>query len=117
MSTQKSFEVDMGDQRMEAVKKALAEAIDEGLLMLGESGRDVIYFRLKQSYALKKEDVSSNPEIFVNCLREIFGSGAEVIERAIIKKLYNKLGIEFKEREGFGFMEYLNEARKVLEEG
>ena len=107
----------MVTQRTEVLKKALAEAIDEGLLMLGESGRDVIYFRLKQSYALKREDVSSNPEIFVSCLREIFGSGAEVIERAVIKKLYDKLGIEFKEKKDFGFMEYLNEARKFLEEG
>jgi len=49
----------MVTQKMEAFKKALMEAVDEGLLMLGENGREVIYFRLKQSYALKKEDVSA----------------------------------------------------------
>jgi len=103
-------------QRMEAFKKALMEAIDEGLLMLGESGREVIYFRLKQSYALKKEDVPGHPEIFVRCLREIFGSGAEVIERTIIRSLHKKLGIEFREKKGFGFMEYLSEARKNFEQ-
>jgi hypothetical protein len=103
-------------QRVEAFKKALMEAIDEGLLMLGESGREVIYFRLKQSYALKKEDVPNNPEIFVSCLREIFGSGAEVIERTIIRSLYKKLGIESKAKKGFGFMEYLNEAKKTFEQ-
>lgn len=101
---------------MEAFKKALMEAIDEGLLMLGESGREVIYFRLKQSYALKKEDVPGHPEIFVRCLREIFGSGAEVIERVTIKSLYKKLGIALEEKKGFGFMEYLNEARKTFEQ-
>ncbi|MGC8998629.1 MAG: hypothetical protein ACP5JW_04430 [Candidatus Bathyarchaeia archaeon] len=106
----------MVTQITEALKKALAETIDEGLLMLGKNGRDVVYFRLKQSYALKKEEVPNNPEIFVNCLREIFGSGAEVIERAVIRKLYDKLGIEFKEKKDFGFMEYLSEARKILEE-
>jgi hypothetical protein len=84
--------------------------------MFGESGREVIYFRLKQSYALKKEDVPGNPEIFVRCLREIFGSGAEVIERAIIKSLYKKIGIRFEDKKGFGFMEYLNEARKTFEQ-
>lgn len=47
----------MVTQRMEAFKKALVEAVDEGLLMLGENGREVIYFRLRQSYALKKEDI------------------------------------------------------------
>jgi hypothetical protein len=103
-------------QRVEAFKKALMEAIDEGLRMLGESGREVIYFRLKQSYALKKEDVPNNPEIFMECLRGIFGSGAEVIERTIIRSLYKKLGMEFEAKKGFGFMEHLNEARKTFEQ-
>ncbi|MEM2249888.1 MAG: hypothetical protein QXP16_04240 [Candidatus Bathyarchaeia archaeon] len=106
----------MMTQRTEAFKKALVEAIDEGLLMLGENGREVIYFRLKQSYALKKEDIPGYPEIFVECLRSIFGSGAEVIEKAIIKSLYGKLGLEFHVKKDFGFLEYLNEAIKDFEE-
>lgn len=103
-------------QKMEVFKRALMEAIDEGLLMLGENGREVIYFRLKQSYALKKEDIPGHPEIFVKCLRSIFGAGAEVIERSIIKSLYSKLGMEFNVKKGFGFLEYLNEAIKAFEE-
>ncbi|MEM3565810.1 MAG: hypothetical protein QXK18_02935 [Candidatus Bathyarchaeia archaeon] len=106
----------MVTQRMEAFKKALVEAVDEGLLMLGENGREVIYFRLKQSYALKKEDIPGHPEIFVECLRSIFGSGAEVIEKAVIKSLYSKLGMEFHAAKNFGFLEYLKEARKAFEE-
>ncbi|MEM0008300.1 MAG: hypothetical protein QXR89_08600 [Candidatus Bathyarchaeia archaeon] len=106
----------MMTQRTEVFKKALVEAIDEGLLMLGENGREVIYFRLKQSYALKKEDIPGYPEIFVECLRSIFGSGAEVIEKAIIKSLYSKLGLEFHVKKDFGFLECLNEARKAFEE-
>ncbi|MEM1540807.1 MAG: hypothetical protein QXJ07_05445 [Candidatus Bathyarchaeia archaeon] len=102
---------------MEAFKKALMEAVNEGLLMLGESGREVIYFRLIHSYALKREDIPSNPEIFVKCLRGIFGSGAEVIERAIIKNLYKRLGLEFRAKKDFSFLEYLNEARKAFKEG
>ncbi|MEM3770153.1 MAG: hypothetical protein QXG76_03075 [Candidatus Bathyarchaeia archaeon] len=106
----------MMTQRMEAFKKALAEAVDEGLLTLGENGREVIYFRLKHSYALKKEDIPSYPEIFVKCLRSIFGSGSEVIEKAVIKSLYSKLGMEFSAKKGFGFLEYLEEARRAFEE-
>ena len=98
-------------QKKNAFKKALIEAVDEGLLMLGESGREVVFFRLQHYYALKKEDIPSNPEIFVQCLRDIFGSGAEVIEKAVIKSLYKKLGIEYKEKKGFGFSDYLNEAK------
>lgn len=98
-------------QKKNAFKKALIEAVDEGLLMLGESGREVVFFRLQHYYALKKEDIPSNPEIFVQCLRDIFGLGAEVIEKAVIKSLYKKLGIEYKEKRGFSFSDYLNEAK------
>jgi hypothetical protein len=100
------------DKEKNTFEKALVEAVDEGLLMLGESGREVIYFRLKHSYALGKEDIPSHPEIFVGCLRKIFGSGARVIEKAVIKSLYRRLGLKFAEKEGFDFFEYLREAKK-----
>lgn len=54
-------------------KEALIEAVDEGLLILGESGREVVYFHLQHSYGLKKENIPENPEIFMGCLRKIFG--------------------------------------------
>ncbi|MBS7608720.1 MAG: hypothetical protein QW734_10975 [Candidatus Bathyarchaeia archaeon] len=94
------------------VERALIEAVDEGLLMLGESGREVVYFRLRFSYAIGKEDVPSHPEIFDECLRSIFGSGAKAIEKAIIKNLYKKLGLKFVEKENFDFLEYLNYAKR-----
>ncbi len=72
-------------------KEALVEAIDEGLLILGESGRDVVYFHLQHSYGLRKENIPDNPEIFAECLRKIFGLGAQVIEKSIIKVLCSKL--------------------------
>jgi len=80
--------------------------------MLGESGREVIYFRLKHSYALGKEDIPSHPEIFVGCLRKIFGSGARVIEKAVIKSLYRRLGLKFAEKEGFDFFRILKGGEK-----
>ncbi|MEM1589861.1 MAG: hypothetical protein QXZ68_01840 [Candidatus Bathyarchaeia archaeon] len=101
------------DQKKAVFEKALAEAVDEGLLMLGESGREVVYFRLRHSYAISREDVPSHPEIFVECLRKIFGSGAKVIEKAIIRSLCRKLELAFVEKKDFDFLECLNEI-KVL---
>lgn len=95
-------------------EKALVEAVDESLLMLGENGKEVVYFRLRHTYAISKEDVPSHPEIFVECLRNIFGSGAKAIEKAIIKSLYHKLGLKFVERDNFNFLEHLNEAKVRL---
>lgn len=101
-------------RKMNTFERALIEAVEEGLLMLGESGRDVIYFRLQHYYALKKEGIPENLEIFVKCLREIFGSGAEVIERAVIRGLYSRLGINYEEKKGFSFFDYLNGAKAQL---
>lgn len=93
------------------LEKALIEAVDEGLLTLGESGREVVYFRLRFSYAIGKEDIPSHPEIFIECLRSIFGSGAKAIEKVIIKSFYKRLGLKFVEKENFDFFEYLNHAK------
>lgn len=101
-------------QKTTAFEKAFGEAVDEGLLLLGESGRKAAYFRLQKSYAIKKEDIPGNPEIFVDRLEKIFGLGAEVIEKAIIKSLYRKLGLKYIEKKVFDFMEYLNEAKMRL---
>ncbi|MEM3704117.1 MAG: hypothetical protein QXX79_06870 [Candidatus Bathyarchaeia archaeon] len=103
------------DKRRVEFKKALVEAIDEGLLMLGESGRDVIYFNLQHFYGLGKEGVPDNPEIFTRCLRKIFGSGAAVIESSILKILYRKLGIEYVEKKNYTFVNCLNEVKNLVE--
>lgn len=95
--------------------EALIEAVDEGLLILGESGREVVYFHLQHSYGLKKENVPENPEIFMDCLRKIFGLGAQVVEKSIIKILCRKLGIEYVENKNYPFTRYLNYAKGVVE--
>lgn len=99
--------------RESTFEKALIEAVDEGLLMLGESGREIVYFRLRHSYALTKENVPAHPEIFIECLRKILGSGSKVIEKAIIKSLYRKLGLAYMEEKNFDFFECLSEAKKA----
>ena len=68
-------------------KKALLEAVDEGLLIVGESGRKATYFHLQNSAALKKEEIADKPEIFAEGLWKIFGVGAKVIELSIIENL------------------------------
>jgi hypothetical protein len=100
-----------------AFEKILIDAVDEGLLMLGETGREVVYFRLRHSYALSKEDVPAHPEIFVECLKKIFGSGSRAIEKAIVKSLYSKLELEHVEEKNFDFLECLNEAKLRLLKG
>jgi hypothetical protein len=91
----------------------LTEAVDEGLLTLGESGREAVYFHLNNTYSLKKEDVPDKPQAFDEALRKIFGVGADVIERSVVKRLYSKLEIDFIENKNYGFANYINDAAKM----
>lgn len=95
------------------MRQALIEAVDEGLLTLGESGREAVYFHLNNTYSLKKENVPDKPQAFDEALRKIFGVGADVIERSVVKKLYSKLEIDFIEKKNYGFANYINDAAKT----
>lgn len=70
----------------------LLEALDEVLeSILGESGKEVVYYHLQNSYGIRREDVPEKPEVFAECLNRIFGFGAKIIEDAIIKSLCSRL--------------------------
>lgn len=101
------------DEAENPFNQALFEAIDDGLLTLGESGREAIYFHLQNLCSLKREDIPHETKTFVEGMREIFGVGAEVIERSIVKSLYRKLGLKYEEKEGYGFLAYLNYAKEM----
>lgn len=91
------------------LRQTLLAAIDEGLLTLGESGREAIYFHLQNLCALKKAEIPDKPETFAEGIRGIFGVGAEVIERSIVKSLCRRLGLEYKEQKGHGFLTCLRD--------
>jgi hypothetical protein len=95
------------------LRQVLLEAVDEGLLILGESARKGIYFHLQNTVSLKREDVPDKPETLAEGLQKIFGAGAVVIEKAIVKSLYSKLGIEYQEKKNYCFLAYLNDAMQM----
>jgi hypothetical protein len=101
--------------KKENFKQILLEAVEEGLLTLGESGREAVYFHLQNLYGVKKEEIPVKLEEFADGLRKIFGLGAAVIEKAIIKSLYNKIGMKHEEKKGYSFLAYIKEAETAVE--
>lgn len=92
------------------LKQALLEAVDEGLLLiLGDSGRKATYFHLQHMYSLTRENIPNNPAVFASGLEKIFGSGAKVIEEAIVKSSYSKLGIKYEKKKSARFEDYLQD--------
>jgi hypothetical protein len=82
---------------MSDFEKLLLEAVDEGLASIGESSKQAIYFHLKKSFNIKKQEIPHNIEAFVYAIEKIFGLGANFLESLILKGLYEKAGLNAKE--------------------
>jgi len=102
----------MGEKERD-FEKLFIEAVDEGLGTLGESGKHMIFFHLDKSYSIKKHDIPKRPEAFAEGLKKIFGAGASVLERLILRSLYSKLGLEIENVESRPFVDYVNYVREA----
>jgi len=97
-------------QKEDPRRQVLLEALDQGLLTLGESGMKAIYFHIQNVTSVKREDIPDNLEALQKGLEKIFGEGAKVIETAIVRSLCQKLGIRYKEGKNESFVEKINAA-------
>lgn len=98
-------------------KDILLNAVDHGLLVLGEIVRKTIYERLESSYQVKRADIPEKLESFHMGLTGLFGRRADVVERLIARKLYGKLRLTFGEHEDWTLVDYVNHAKKAARIG
>jgi len=89
-------------------------AIEEGLSSLGNSPKQAIFFHLENSFKIRKTNIPTNLVGFAKALEEIFGPGALYLEKLIVKRLYEKLGLELEEVECRDFLERVNNVKKHL---
>lgn len=94
--------------------KLLLAAVDESLSSLGDSPKQAILFHLEESFKIKKENIPANLTEFANALEKIFGPGASYLEKLIVKRLHEKLGLEFDDAESRDFLEYVDDVKKRL---
>lgn len=82
--------------------------------MLGDSSKQAILFHLETSFQLKKENIPNNLTEFKKALEGIFGPGAAYLEKVIVKRLNEKLGLEFEEDSGIDFLECVKTAKSMV---
>ena len=98
--------------------KVLLSAVDEGLCLLGDSSKQAILFHLQDSFQLNEENIPSNLTEFKKALDSIFGPGAAYLERVIVKRLHEKLGLRFEEGKDTDFLGYVKAAKsRIMMEG
>lgn len=98
--------------------KTLLSAVDEGLCLLGDSSKQAILFHLETSFQVKEENIPSNLTEFKKALDSIFGPGADYLEKIIVKRLHEKLGLRFEEGKNTDFLEYVETAKsRIIKKG
>jgi hypothetical protein len=70
------------------LEKRIMQCVDDGLEVLGDSGKKAIYYYLEKNSGLKRKEIPKKPEIFRKELSFMFGEeGTDIIEKWIVEKL------------------------------
>jgi len=104
-----------GKHKKEArsLNNLLPDAVDETLKhIFKEEGANFIFHYLENKCRLNRIRIAEEPEAFSVGLERILGSAAPVIEKMILKNLYSKLELKFKEKEGYKFSDYVKDLKE-----
>jgi len=73
-----------------------------------------MYWHLENRFSLKRDEIPDRPGVFAEALRDMLGAGADVLLRIMAKRLYEELGLAFEERPGWGFADYVENAKESV---
>jgi len=100
-------------ERTERFSDLLLNAVDETLKeIFKEAGAEVIYNFLGNKCHLKREEIGKKPEDFSAGLERLLGSAAPMVEKSVLKNLCSKRQLEYEEKDGYEFLDYLKELRE-----
>jgi hypothetical protein len=92
-------------------RQILLEAVDCGLMVLGEIVRQAIYERIEKDHELKRAEIPERLEAFHKALGSVLGVSAKTVERLIAKNLCQRLGLNFTPRPEWTLIEYVDHAK------
>ena len=95
--------------------EVLLESIDEGLAVLGGEPQQAVYQFLQTICSLPKEQIPHRVPEFAAGLRKALGGASKVLERVILRKLFEKTGSVFREIPDSEFSDYVEDARRRSE--
>ena len=101
--------------RKNEIAEFLVKTLDSGLKeIFGEYAASIIYDYMERNFSLRKDEIPTRIEEFRKGLRKFLSTGAYVVEKAVLKKLYRSYGLEFEEKENYDFEDYLEELKRKL---
>lgn len=94
--------------------KLLLEAIDHGLLMLGEDARQAIYDCIENSYQIARDELPEKLEDLHGALTDLLGKGGNMVEIIAAEKLYKTLHLTFEPKDDWALLDYVNHAKRIM---
>lgn len=101
---------------MSRADELVFEAVDECLSIFGNDVKKSIYYFMERNYGISgREDIASNLEKLHESLRLIFGIGAIIIEKQIIKCLQEKAKVHVPLDSDTTFVETVKKIKQAIE--
>jgi len=98
------------------LNETLSRCIDETVVgIMGHVGLEGLYLDLLAKSSVTREELPNHLESMLATLEENFGSGpTRVISRAIARRLYSELNIDFVNKPDLSLTGYVHEVKTIL---
>jgi len=101
--------------RPQPFNQVLLDCVDDGLSVLGNEPKEAVYQYLATIHSLDREQIPDKVDEFSTGLRKALGGASRVIERLILKKLFQRVGSTFRETADLEFTDYVMDAKRRFE--
>ena len=93
----------------------MVQCVDWGLNSFGANMKQVTYSLFASRKRISSNDILSNPEEFVNALKDVFGPGYPLAERAIVKEIKSEFEL-FSPSKSNSLLDVLENAKSKIAE-
>jgi len=93
-------------------EEAYSQAVTQSLTMLGPSTSAVVTSYLNEKFSKRLEDTMDDPELLSDALEVAINGGRRIVQRQILRLLYEKIGIDPPSAMTLDFESRIEEARK-----
>jgi hypothetical protein len=93
----------------------LVQCVEETISqVLGRKVADALFHTLQANHGIVRDELPYRLETLTSLLTSLGVAGTEVLERAIARRLYKKVGLEFNVTAGYRLAEYVEDAKRML---
>jgi hypothetical protein len=94
-------------------EEALAQSVSEAMAIYGQQVSQVLKTYLERQYSIPPESLAENPKALMKALESVLDSGSRIVERRILRSLYNKIGSNVPQSTSVDFEERISEVKRM----